>query len=373
MTTAMTWIRRACGPTLLLVSSFAWATPQALLGTWKGSIGNAPVMACFDDFESQYYYLRHLHGITLWRPDDNLTHTQDELRGEPVAGHVLNERASDDAPGAVDGVGATWRLERLEGSVLTGTWTAISGKRSAPIRLTRLEGPAKEGAACATAFMAPVLARTRMRKSAGRFESHDFHLIASADATAPELGSEVPHADRFNRFAMDWLREQTVFVYRCNRGATSVGEALGRTLEPVFWGKRYLVLRDSMPEVFCGGPRGNSSLSYVVWSLPQGQAINSWAWIQGGETAVGSRPSEGGPDIPQPLRRLIVASHSRNDDCGESFPVGIGAPYPSADGLVFSTSFGHAVFACNDDVHLSWKQLLPYLSSQGRALMQAGP
>ena len=370
----MTLIRRVCGLALSLAVPAALATPQPLLGTWKGSIGSAPVMACFDDVESQYYYLRHLHGITLVRPEDLVSHTNDESRAEPVVGHVLAERAFGDAPGAVDGVTARWRLERLEGAVLTGTWTAVSGNRSLPIRLLRLEGPTKQGMACGAAFMAPVLAGVRTRKSPGRFESHVFQVVASADARAPELGPEVPHAERFNRFAMDWLREQAAFVYDCNRGAGGVGEALDRSLEPVFWSDRHLVLRDAMQEVFCGGAHGNASLSYVVWSLPQGRAVNTWAWIQGGEAAAGSRPSEGGPDVPRPLRRLIISRHPRNDDCGEYMPfVGIDAPYPSTDGLVFNTSFAHAMRACNDEVRLSWKQLAPYLSKQGRELMETRP
>lgn len=359
---------------LLLAASSAPATPQALLGTWKGSIGNAPVMVCFDDFESQYYYLRHRHGITLQRRDDRGSPSLEQQRAEPVVGHVLDERAFGDVPDAVDGVTARWRLDQLQGEVLSGTWAAVSGKRSLPIRLTRVEPPLKDGVACGAAFMAPVMANLRMQKSPGRFESHAFQYVATADAKAPELGPELPHADRFNRFAMVWLQEQASFAYECERGVSRPAGPLDRSFEPVFWSERWLVLRDAMPEVFCGGAHGNSSLSYVVWSIPQGRAVDPWVWIQGGESAVGSLRAKDGPDVPRPLRRLIVARHPRNDDCGDSMAfMGIDAPYPVADGLVFNTSFSHAVRSCNDEVRLSWKQLLPHLSRQGRELMQTGP
>lgn len=374
MATFMPSLPRLVACALLLAASAVTASPQALLGTWKGSIGGAPVMVCFDDFDAQYYYVRHRHGITLRRPDDGTSPSVEQMRAEPVAGLVLNEQAFGDVPDAVDGVVARWRLEPLQGDALSGTWAAVSGRRSLPIRLTRAALPGKDGVACGAAFMAPLVAHQRPQKSPGRFGTHAYQVVATADARALELGPEVPHAARFNRFATDWLQEQATFAYDCERGASRPGGALDRSLEPVFWSDRLLVLRDAMPEVYCGGAHGNASLSYVVWSIPQGQQVDPWVWVQGGQGAVGSLPAKDGPDMPRPLRRLIIAKHPRNDDCGEHMGfMGIDAPYPVAQGLVFNTSFAHAVRACNDEVQLSWKLLLPYLSRQGRELMQAGP
>ena len=59
------------------------------------------------------------------------------------------------------------------------------------------------------------------------------------------------------------------------------------------------------------------------------------------------------------------------DDCREVLNLmSVQPPYPSAQGLVFNTDFFHAMRACNDEVPLTWKQLWPYLSAQGRKVAE---
>ena len=382
MTTARTLFKRmlrlcAAGAAGLAASA-ALANPQALVGTWKGSIGGAPVMACFTAGEADYHYLRHMRAILLARPGDDGSLSDAQLRALPLEGYRLDEV---DRSGDTPGVSGRWRFEGVQGDLLRGTWTSPSGDRSLPIRLSKLAPPpgADSGDVCGAAYFAPLRAAVRVKKEPARFASHVYTQLASEDAKAPELGAEVPHADAFNRFALDWLRDQAVFRYDCERGLSRLvgsGEPLGRELQPVFWNDRYLVLQDALPEVFCGGAHGNSSLSYVVWSLPQGKPIDPWIWIQGGQQAVRARDSADGPPVAPALLRQIIRQHPRNevnDSCSEVMDaMWVDAPIPSDDGLVFNTSFFHAMRACNDQVSLNWRQLAPYLSREGRELMKKG-
>lgn len=349
------------------------ATPPPLFGVWKGQVGEAPVMACFTASDAEYYYLKRLRGITLVSPGD---HAADD-KASPVNGYELEEKTG---PGYGDTpVTGRWRLRALDGARLSGTWTAPQGNRALPIRLTRVALDPGEQASiayqCGNAFTAPIAAGIRVRTAPAKFGDHAFEAVATEDATAFQVGDDVPHAEALNRFAKDWLRDQAVLRYDCDKGrggASGGGTSLGRTLTPVAWSRSLLVLKDVLPDLYCGGAHSSFSITYVTWSLQRGEKVDGWTWIEGGAPRA-ERPESPKQDFP--LRRLLERQHPRNvpdDDCAAAMPqMLVEAPYPTADGLVFNTTFFHAMRACGDEVTLTWKQARPFLSQQGRELMAA--
>ena len=373
----------ALGATWLPAAVHAQDIPT---GAWKGTIGQAQVMVCFTDYrQAQYYYLRHRRNIPLV-PPQAASEPSDSPEAIAQSWKAGDFRLEETVPGAngEGRVSGRWLLQATSPTQITGTWTAPDKGKAQPISLRKATPtPATEsaqlGGDCEPAFYEPLLAAMRLKREPATIGSHSYQTVSSDEATTLQVPAELPHAKALNHMAMQWLRRQSVLSYDCSagrgsRGFASSDEPIGSTLTPVLWTQAYLVLQDSMPEIFYGGAHGSSSLSYMTWSWTQGRAVDTWAWLQGGEKSLIAHQSKNGQPIPSGLLRLITRLHPRNtegDDCREVLGMmSVQAPYPSAQGLVFNTDFFHAMRACNDEVPLSWKQLWPYLSTEGRAAAQ---
>ena len=212
-----------------------------------------------------------------------------------------------------------------------------------------------------------------MAASSPAIDGRAYRELGSDHGTSFEVPPATPHADRLNRWALEWLRKQAVVALECNSAKGGAGEPLGSWLKPILWTQAFLVLEDGLPDTYCGGAHGNASLLRHTWSLPQGRLVNTWTWLRGGNKALVAHANRNGETIRSGLFRLIVREHPRNqpgDDCGDVMDaMHVDAPHPTAEGLVFGTTFFHAMRACNEDVRLSWKQVGPYLSQDGRAAM----
>lgn len=376
----MRWKRLAA---LVLLAIALWPAVSRAegkpMGAWKGTIGKALVMVCFAEAgESQYYYLRHRQGILL-APSGSRDQS-DGTEAIPKSWLAGSLELDEFVPG-VDGEGSVsghWVLQAKSPTEIVGTWTALRDGKALPISLHKvapvpLVGSPDAGWGCEQAFYAPILAEMRLSSRPATIGKHSYREVSSEEATTIEVATDLPHARALNRYAMDWLRKQTMLAFDCHAGRHSSGtEPIGSSLKPIFWTDQYLVLEDLLPEIYCGGAHGSWSLSYLTWSWPQGRLVDSWSWLQGGVKSLVSHSAPQGEAIKSGLFRLIARLHPRNevgDDCREVLDVmSIEAPYPTAQGLVFNTSFFHAMRACNDQVKLEWKQLMPYLSAEGRAL-----
>ncbi len=342
--------RASIAALLAALAPFAAAAAGELpTGAWKGRIGNAEVMACFGDGEPQYYYLRHRRGIWL----------------APKGADGFEEStATQQFPGEISG---RWRIESRDATKLSGTWSSPSGDRKLPIRLERLPGKA-----CEPAFHEPLRRAVQVQRKAMNFEGHAYRELASEQAIAFELDAALPQAAAINRWAMDWLRDQAVEAYACDLSRGGPPEALGRSLRPVVWNTRFLVLQDLLPDTFCGGAHGNAQLGYTTWSLAQGGIVDTWGWIQGGQKALAAKDDPKGEPVMSPLFKLLAQAHPRNakdDDCAEFMDLmSPQTPYPVAQGLQFPTLFSHARRDCEDEVTLTWRQLAPFLSPAGKAV-----
>ena len=70
------------------------------------------------------------------------------------------------------------------------------------------------------------------------------------------------------------------------------------------WSETFLVLQDLMPDANCGGAHGNSSLSYITWSLQRGEPVDTWSWIQGGQDSMKLRKDAAGAEVESALLRV---------------------------------------------------------------------
>ena len=370
---------------LVVALGAAWAPTAGLAqdiptGAWKGSLGQAQVMVCFSEYrQAQYYYLHHRQNIPLMAPqaaNDPGDNPQAIAQAWQAGEYRLDETVP--GPNGENRISGRWLLKSTSATQIAGTWTAHDQGKTLPISLRKATpvGARETGGDCEVAFYEPILAAMRLKRESAHMAGRPYQAVSSEEATTLQVAADLPHAKALNQFAMQWLRNQSVLAYDCSagRGARGFGNAsepIGSTLAPVLWTDAYLVLQDSMPEIFCGGAHGSSSLSYITWSWPQGRAVDTWAWLQGGEKSLIAHPSKSGQPIASGLMRLITRLHPRNtegDECREVLNLmSVQPPHPSAQGLVFTTDFFHAMRACNDEVPLSWKQLWPYLSTEGRA------
>lgn len=351
-------------------------------GAWKGTIGQAPVMVCFSGSrQAQYYYLRYRRNIPLMPPqkagaqDDTPQAIAQSWKDgdfrleESVAGTGEESRVS-----------GRWLLQASSATQITGTWTGSDKNKALPIALRKVppKDASQSAGDCEPAFYEPIIAAMRLKRRSASLSNHTYQTVSSDEATALEVPATLPQAKALNRFALQWLHDQSVLAYDCSAARGMSGfepsEPIGRTLTLSLWTENYLVLQDSLPEIFCGGAHGSSSLSYITWSWQQGRAVDTWAWLQGGQKALVAHTSKSDPPIASGLMRLIKRLHPRNadnDDCREVLDhMSVQSPYPSMQGLVFNTNFFHAMRACNDEVSLTWKQLWPYLSTEGRQVAQ---
>ena len=349
--------------------------PPAYAGAWKGTIGTASVMACFTPYgEATYYYLRHRRGILLRPRGDTDRHGGDESVEKALRTGLLELDERAPAPELKTTLTGRWSLRPAKDGGLSGQWSDPAGAKKMPIVLSRATtppGPSRSmpEAGCPEAFHAPIRDAVKPTRSEDAFQGKAHGRLATIDAEAFSPPTTMPHAGALERLARTWLEDQAVFAFDCTRGR-GTQEPLGRTLLPVEWNARFLVLQDSLPETYCGGAHGFFDTSYVTWSLEAGRKIDTWGWIAGGREAVSAIPQKGSSPRRSPLFALLVKTHPRNvkdDECAEFIDqMSVDAPHGTAKGLVFPNSFGHAIRVCGDDVVVPWTAIGPFLSPAGR-------
>ncbi len=349
----------------------------APVGSWKGRIGPTEVMLCITDTgEAQMYYLRHRRGLTLTAPTE-ASSTPEAMRQAWQAGQLALHEMEKLADRSTRLTGR-WQLAPRGDHEAAGTWTDPAGTRSLPITLTRLPGDATDprvpGTGCGPAYYEPLRAAVRVKTSPARLGDRTYRQVASDQATAFEVPPDTPHAARLNRHAMEWLRDRATQAFDCDLMRGGPPSPLGAELVPLWWTERFIVMRDTLPETYCGGAHGFWSIQSITWSVPQGRVVDTWAWLRGGQKALEARNVPGGPAARSPLFRLLVRHHPRNvkdDDCREVMDhMSVEAPTPGPDGLTFQTSFFHAMRACGEEVKLTWEQVAPHLSAAGRAVRE---
>lgn len=359
----------------LLSNTSASAEPQTLAGVWQGHIGPAAVMVCVtENGHAEYYYLKHQIGLPLrfageTDPERSQQLLSDALHGESWALDEMQLTSRWDPPK----VNGHWSLDAQSQDTLTGQWTDLNSQRPTPIRLNRVPHAENTRAdECPDVFYAPLGTQVPLKRSPARFQAHPYVEVRSPQATGMEVPANTPHAQSINRWAEGWLKNQAGIAYVCQMQRGTVEPPLDSRLAPVSWNSHFLVLQDAMPDTYCGGAHGSFSIDYTTWSLDSGQVIDTWSWLKNGQKSIESQNRTDGESHPSALMKLIQKAHPGNtpgEHCMDAMDmISVSAPpYPTKAGLVFTTTFPHAIRSCGDDVRLSWRQLEPYLSPAGQA------
>lgn len=329
-----------------LACAHASAEPSSIDGTWHGHIGKSEVMVCLGEFGGSYYYLKHLRGIPLRPEEDDKTRTH--WRETEAKTHAFDPKVT-----------GHWTLQLASPDTLEGKWASPDGAKQVTIEMTRLGPVDPVSGNCGSEFNAPLIRALKIGRTAADFEGHRYQVLASSTGTSVALPATSAGLRKINGFALAWLKEQVVNAYGC---AVTGGEDWSPTLQPKVWSRRWLVLIDTLPDTYCDGPHSDWSITSHNFDLTTGAEVDAWTWLKQGEESVAQAQ---GDQPPQRLRALLEKLNPR-DDCDNYFWAR--PPYPTPEGLIFGTSYPHAARACEDDILVTYKALMPYLSAAGKAV-----
>jgi len=352
---------------------------EARVGVWRGRIGNSKVMVCLERpdtlNESMYYYLRHRFSIRLHANDDS---------GATWNEAPPNERAPDWSKPA-----AIWTLHAPVGYAMDGTWATADGSRKAPIRLTRVADAATSLATgCAAMDDSPA----RLAFNAPRVASQELSVSQSSDGfrtisvlggnvSMTELPDSMPHAARFNATMRAWLADKIAGYYECASSSFDGIPDYSETYEIDLLSPPWLIARHNWSG-FCGGAHPSSEADYTTWNMATGKTVNPWDFLKDSHWDYIKEVNHcDSADTclrrPPPKLGQIIATRFRHDtdqsDCADAIDENLDylQLHPEKTGLVFSTTFAHVIQACDEDIELPWKTLMPFLTVQGKAAMRS--
>jgi hypothetical protein len=345
---------------------------HAWTGVWQGTIGAAPVRACFgtkgDPDQGSYYSLHHLSLIAL-----------DPGAKASPASEGWTERGEGEHAKP-----ARWTLASGPGGTLSGTWS--DGGHTQPIRLTRaadLKDDEADAPCGGMTFQRPrIVSPTIVQKPATldgtAYEKVIADVGAHFDSTIETFAllGDSPAVARINAEAAKVLPktggDEVPDYLDCAMGsAGSYGEngEYTHTVTPGLITRRWIAA-DETTSGFCGGVHPDTEEFWRVWSLTTGAKVDPWDWFSSDAVR---RPPPGHPEddrtIGPALRKLLVAHWSRDDgDCKDIVEdQGDWTIHPTRDGLAFWPELPHVVFACSEDDVISYRELRPLLNAEGRA------
>ena len=360
---------------LMHLSGASCAEPRSgpRFGAFEGTIGKSRIRACFSRHgAAQYYYLRHHAGIRLEIADvEDDALRLDMAKAALENGEIRFFEATSTWANASEASGF-WTL-RADAAGWSGEWRSPDKSKHLPITLKRLPGSDGEllpDGECPPAHFAPLRDDLQITYADADFEGHAYRTLTTASAMAMDLPGTTPAAKAIHDDAIRWLQDQAMFGYECAIGNGSGNVALDRTLRPVVWSGRFLVQEDNLPDTYCGGAHGNFEQHHVVWDLDTGKPIDTWSWFD--HPSIDVTQTEDGEPVRSALRQLLHDHYPRigpDEECREYLDImSIAPPYPTAEGLVFPTTFFHAMRACGDPITLTWEQVAPHVSEAGKAV-----
>jgi len=189
-----------------------------------------------------------------------------------------------------------------------------------------------------------------------------------------ELPDSAPNAAAFNAAMHSWLREQIVGYFDCALWTTSAGNVdFNQQRQIELRAGTWVVVRESS-DLYCGGAHPSGGVIYQTWDLQRGKTIEPWSWIRDSKLKC-DYSSDCGYGAPDKLNAIILAKATRNKDADEcADAVNENRSYglrPSSSGLVFTTEFAHVIQACDEDVELSFAEVAPFLTAQGKVELKS--
>ena len=259
---------------------------------------------------------------------------------------------------------------------MSGTWSDPDGKRELPIRLTRVPTKGDPGEGCgfaggpqADAYNAP---RVDAEKLTTTTDADGKRTVRARgeQLSIVELPDSVPNSAAFNAAMRSWLREQIVGYFDCALWTTSDGNVdFNQQRRIELRAGAWIVVAESS-DLFCGGAHPSGGTVYQTWDLQRGKTVEPWTWIRDSKVKC-DYSADCGYAAPDKLNAIILAKATRNkdgDECADA--VNENRSYglrPSNGGLVFTTAFAHVIQACDEDIELSFAEVAPFLTAQGKA------
>lgn len=328
--------------------------PAALPGIWKGSIGQQPVVACFNRSDNRtngsYYYLKHLVPISV--------------------GFDANNKTLEEA----DGI---WDVDLTAGSgTLVGSWKKKKdGTGATPIALTRVG--ASDPTACGSdAFVAPLEASSVSRVVTGPrsdFNGHDYRTLSGLNQATIQILASGAAANAINRelraFIDDSPAKVAEYNLRRRNDLASRGSVMDdeNSASPSYWSDRYL----SINFYSWAAGMGKSGISSydVTWDLATGKRVDLWGWF--GVTRDGA--ADNAATMPARLLAKFVKpdeASQAEDNCAANYtgevPFRISLTATGMEFAQWPTGDG-----CDIGFAADFNSLLPYMTPDGRAAVKA--
>ncbi|TXI90620.1 MAG: hypothetical protein E6Q34_08640 [Burkholderiaceae bacterium] len=350
-------------------------------GLWVGKLGDQQVWACLTMSKSRailqgshYVYQKHLKPIAL--------------RQMPGDAGQWEEFVGD----ALTGV---WKLEDFDEHELTALWREPMTDKAVKLRLQRFEDLDGSNSECLEAAVTNQLSLwkkiTQLKIESGPLlqlsgKRYRRLVVRKMDVSSFEIVDNIPARDAINFRLANQLHSAAIADFDCRHSggtegandASHVNFESSESIEPVYWGDRWLSLV-SRRTADCGGPYPYYGFTYSTWDTQVGIKVDLWKWLKLELTENSQlKSNDSSRKLPRGLNDLIIRKaikarraingiSAKTDDC-----VGVlrmNSDYQlhlSAKGMVFSQDFPHVTQACNGAVEISLRELTPYLSEQGR-------
>lgn len=333
----------------LLPPLHALADDAALTGVWRGKLGNAEIVACFNPpaagiATGSYYYVRHKTPIALNQEQNKLLWLEDKGTG-------------------------TWSLAQPGQDSLTGIWRNAKGENPQALALSRVPA-ADGGGACASdafnlaleTFAGPQVGKVK------QFEGKKYRDLRIADVVTPELLEPGDKISRVNQALRQILPRKAADLseyfatrrrFLAENGTPTEDET---SATPVFWSARWLTI--NFYRWAAGFGRNGITLDYRSWDLQSGDEVNPWEWFI-------AKPADGGNTNPLPpgLRKFLLKDAALDKECRDGYQ---GKGYYrlsfEANGMRFwEEAFGNG---CEQDFLLTYPQLRPFLTPKGKLALR---
>jgi hypothetical protein len=338
---------------LLTLISLADENKTPPVGTWTGTIGKAKINACFQGDDGSYYYLKYLLPIGLKNANGNVWKESDTYE---------------------------WVIETVTDTSITGKWVDLKKNSSQPIKLSLLgscsdDEDNSESACGCNLFNNPIEKLPPVKidtaKNSTQLPYRTFSLQSgNIDMVWFELMGGSSTIKKINQVICKGYPPNANEFFSCRRGTLaafgSVDAEYGSTIKPYLITSRLLVVSKS-ENGFCGGAHPFSGVTYSTFDLVTGDEVSVSSWVQSIEDN-------------EKFRSLILSQNPidttdpDNKECNDmllensSFSVRL-----DTEGLVFYTEFGHCCQACDEEFLVSFQELAPFLTEEGKNAMKFFP
>lgn len=257
---------------LLLVSPLAKAAEGAkeLIGVWRGTIGKAQVVACWDKHGGNYYRLSKPLRISL---------SASELENGPWIENMGIETTT------------AWQLENPLGNQLKGIWRKTDAGPTLPIRLSRVMRPAKDqqderdclfNSPLHDAFNAPRVAAQAIHGGEPiEFMGRSYRVIQAmgGKVASVELLGDDESISRANRLLRKSLIDDIGSHLGCDAFNPPRQGSFESKVKLRFWNDDWLSWSGHV-EGYCGGAHPFFGTDEKTLDLRTGKEINLWRWFK---------------------------------------------------------------------------------------------